>query len=88
MFKKLLNLKFGVTAEEEMNFQKKMISSLKNEYINTDAVNKYITDDGYKIKVDDIKFFIKKYKSEGYYINESKTNKYLTFAEIPLLIKD
>ena len=88
MFKKLLNLKFGVTAEEEMNFQKKMISSLKNEYINTDAVNKYITDDSYKIKVNDIKFFIKKYKSEGYYINESKTNKYLTFAEIPLLIKD
>jgi ubiquinone/menaquinone biosynthesis C-methylase UbiE len=69
MFKKLLNLKFGVTAEEEMNFQKKMISSLKNEYINTDAVNKYNTDDGYKIKVDDIKFFIEKYKSDGYILD-------------------
>ena len=69
MFKKLMNLKFGVTAEDEMNFQKKMISSLKNEYVNTDAVNKYNTDDGYKIKVDDIKFFIEKYKSDGYILD-------------------
>ncbi len=69
MLKKLFNLKFGITAEEEKAFQQKTISSLKDRYLNTDSVKKYNNDDGYKLKVDDIKLFLEKYKSNGYILD-------------------
>ena len=46
MLKKLLNLKFGITAEEEKEWQKKNITSQKEKYINTDTIIKYKNAEG------------------------------------------
>ncbi len=69
MLKKIFNLKFGITAEEEREFQQKTISSLKDKYLSTDSVKKYQNDQGYKIKIDEIKLFLEKYKSNGYILD-------------------
>tara|TARA_Y100000590_G_C15729467_1_gene1016449 strand:- start:1185 stop:2111 length:927 start_codon:yes stop_codon:yes gene_type:complete len=69
MLKKLLNLKFGITAEEEKEWQKKNITSQKEKYINTDTIIKYKNDEGYRIKINEIKGFLEKYKSDGYILD-------------------
>jgi len=47
--------KFNVSAKEESNFQKKHILKLKDEYLNTNTINKYKEDKCY----DDIPVIIK-----------------------------
>ena len=61
--------KFNVSAKEESNFQKKHILKLKDEYLNTNTINKYKEDKGYRDKIDQIKSFLDKYKTSGYILD-------------------
>ena len=55
-----------VSAKAERSFEKKHILSLKDEYLATNTLDKYKNDLGYKTKIDIIKSFLDKYKTNGY----------------------
>ena len=60
--------------------KKKHILKLKDEYLNTNTINKYKEDKGYRDKIDQIKSFLDKYKTSGYILdigsNTSESRKY------------
>jgi len=62
-------MKFKVSAEKERAFQKQQILSLKDQYLGTNTINKYENDLGYKAKIDHIKLFLDKYKTDGYILD-------------------
>ena len=58
-----------VIAEKERAFQKQHILSLKDQYLGTNTIDKYKNDLGYKAKIDIIKSFLDKYKTDGYILD-------------------
>tara|TARA_B100001063_G_C16723230_1_gene534807 strand:- start:516 stop:1460 length:945 start_codon:yes stop_codon:yes gene_type:complete len=61
--------KFKITAAEERQWEKNHILNLKDDYLNTDTLIKYKNDLGYKLKIDLIKNFLDKNKTDGYILD-------------------
>ena len=61
--------KFKISAAQERKWEKNHILNLKDDYLNTDTLIKYKNDLGYRLKIDLIKKFLNKYKTDGYILD-------------------
>ena len=58
-------MKLAPTAEQERDFERKHVTKMKKDYMETDVVERYKSDLGYRDKIDMMETFLKKHSKGG-----------------------